>query len=142
MNINRGFSLLELMIAVAVIGLLAAVAYPSYLAQMQDARRADGQAALMDIAARQERFFYDRRTFAAAIGNGANQLNAPATSAEGYYNLSIVNVGGCNLPDCFIARAQATGAQAGDFNLLIDSRGNRKLDADGDNFPDANEENW
>lgn len=142
MKKEQGFSLLELMIAVAVVGILAGVAYPSYLSMLQDTRRSDGQAALMDLAARQERFFYDQRTYAGSIGAGANQLNAPAQSPEGYYNLSITSGGGCAIPDCFIGVAAATGAQAGDLNLLIDSRGNRKLDADADSVPDAGEEDW
>ncbi|GGK83446.1 type IV pilin protein [Amphritea balenae] len=138
MNNEKGFSLLELMIAVAIVGIIAGVAYPSYLSMLQDSRRADGQAALMDLAARQERFFYDQRTYAASIAG----LSAPAQSPEGFYNLSIVSGAGCTLPNCFVGVAAATGAQAGDLNLLIDSRGNRKLDADADSIPDAGEEDW
>ena len=142
MNKNSGFTLLELMITVAIIGIIASIAYPSYLSQMQNSRRSDGQAALMNLAAQQERFFYDNRTYAGSIGAGAAQLNVSNQSPEGYYNLSITSGAGCVTPNCFIGVAAATGVQAADLNLLIDSRGNRKLDADGDSFPDAGEEDW
>ena len=55
MKINRGFTLVELMIVVAIVAILAAIGYPSYQNSVQKSRRADGRAALQEAAARQER---------------------------------------------------------------------------------------
>ena len=53
----RGFTLIELMIVVAVIGILSAIAYPSYKSYILKSRRADAKNALLDLAAREERVF-------------------------------------------------------------------------------------
>ena len=56
-RIERGFTLIELMIVVAIIGILAAIAYPSYDEYVKRSNRTEGQALLSDASARQERYF-------------------------------------------------------------------------------------
>jgi len=77
---GRGFTMIELMIVVAVIGILAAVAYPSYLNQAQKTRRADGMSSLLQAVQVAERFFTQNNTYAAAVTDRA--------SGEGHYNLT------------------------------------------------------
>ena len=77
---GRGFTLIELMIVVAVVGILAAVAYPSYLDQVQKTRRADGKAALLQAVQQAERFFTQNTTYVGAP--------VAAASAEGHYTLT------------------------------------------------------
>lgn len=54
---HQGFTLVELLIALAIVALLAAIALPSYNEQVLRGRRADGKAFMLDLASRQERFF-------------------------------------------------------------------------------------
>jgi type IV pilus assembly protein PilE len=61
---RHGFTLIELMIAVAVVGILAAIAIPSYNQHVVKSRRSDAKAALMDYAARQERYYSINNTYA------------------------------------------------------------------------------
>lgn len=77
---QHGFSLLELMTAVVIIGILAAIALPSYSNYVLRSNRTVGKTILMQIAGQQENFFVDRKRYAAALGPGsaANSLNYPA----------------------------------------------------------------
>lgn len=66
-KINSGFTLVEVMIVVVIIGVLAAIAYPSYDEYVKRAHRAEGQALLNDAAARQERFYSQNYKYATTI---------------------------------------------------------------------------
>ena len=88
---NRGFTLIELMIVVALIAILAAIGFPTYQDQMRKARRSEATAVLLDIAARMERFYADRGTYTGAtIGAGAGtDVYTSTTSENGHYTLTI-----------------------------------------------------
>jgi type IV pilus assembly protein PilE len=83
----RGFTLIELMITVAIVGILAAIAYPSYLDQVRKSRRADAQSALMQAANRQERFYTTQYTYTDTLG--ANGLGMASETENEFYVLSI-----------------------------------------------------
>ena len=87
MLIRRGFTLIELMIVVAVLAILAAVAIPSYNEYITTSRRSDGQIALMDLSTRLERYFNEKNTY---VGATIPSLY-PATSPKKFYNLQISN---------------------------------------------------
>ncbi len=73
---NAGFTLLELMVAVAVIGILAAIALPSYEEFMRKGRRSEARNAMLEMAQMQERYFSNNLSYIAVAG-------APAASSFG-----------------------------------------------------------
>lgn len=81
----HGFTLIELVVVVAIIGILAAIAMPSYRESVLRANRTDAKNALVDLGARQERFRFTNNAYATSLG----QLNSSSTSAEGKYTLTL-----------------------------------------------------
>lgn len=128
---QMGLTLVELMVVVAVLAVLAGVAYPLYTNQVQKARRADAKVALERIALAQERFYTLNGAYAGALDVSTLQLStalAGGDSEDGYYELSIVGGG-----QTFTITASKTGSQAGDDDcatFTIDQLG-RKTATDG-----------
>lgn len=81
----RGITLLELMIVVAIIGVLAAISYPSYRAQMLKTHRTDGKTALMQISQQLERCY---TRFSAYDNAGCTAVTLPFTTTDGHYVVS------------------------------------------------------
>lgn len=68
-TLNQGFTLIELMIVVAIVALLAVIAYPSYRDQVIRANRTEARTLLLDAAARQERFFSNNNSYATTLAD-------------------------------------------------------------------------
>ena len=93
MMTEAGFSLIELLIVIAIIGVLTAFAYPSYQEYIMRAHRSDGQTALLDLACRMEQFYAEFHTYETATiatGSAKDVLSQPRSIGHGYL-LSIVN---------------------------------------------------
>lgn len=84
---QNGFSLIELMIALVIMGILASIAYPSYLSELTKSRRAEAQVALLDLSTRMEQYYAEHNTYAGAT---LNALAMPSRTQNGYYHLAIV----------------------------------------------------
>jgi len=108
----RGLTLLECLAAVAVVGILAAAAIPSQLAQLQRSRRLDAVAALTKLQIAQESYRARYGSYAAELA----PLAAGERSPEGLYRLAVADAGADAVT--LIARASADGAQHGDSECL------------------------
>ena len=100
----RGLTLIELMVVVAIIAILATIAYPLYSEQTQKSRRADGRAALLELASAQQRFYTANGRYAIS----PTSVNVDTSSERGYYAIS--TTGGAT----FTATATARNEQSGD----------------------------
>ncbi len=88
-NKRNGFTLIELMIVVAIIGILASIAYPSYTDYVARSNRSEGQRELLRIANLQEQFFVDNRAYTADMKN-LGLGNDPYETDSGYYKIDAV----------------------------------------------------
>jgi len=84
---EAGITLIELMIVVVVVGILASIAYPSYQQYILRSKRTEGKALLMDIVARQERFYMDRNSYTDDLTDLGFSSEEPK-SADGNYSAS------------------------------------------------------
>jgi type IV pilus assembly protein PilE len=100
-----GFTLVDLMCAVAVAGILSCIAMPAYLGAMQKVRRSEALAALLQAQLAQERFRADHASYGALA-----DLGLPATTPNGYYQFSVSD----NSETGYKIQAVATAAQSAD----------------------------
>lgn len=84
---QRGFTLIELMIVIVVIGVLAAAAIPSYRQYVAKSRRTDAKSALLATSQAMEKFYTEKMTYDTATLGTANTDISKATSPDGYYTI-------------------------------------------------------
>jgi type IV pilus assembly protein PilE len=129
----RGLTLVELMIVVAVMAILATVAYPLYTEQVRKVRRSDGRTAVEAVALAQERFFTVNGRYNVNLGSVVIDTTSPlrtGTSPEGYYNVAIAAGPTGNIASSFIVTATpvASRSQASDSGctaMTLNSAGTR-----------------
>jgi type IV pilus assembly protein PilE len=123
---ERGFTLVELMVTVAIITILATIATTSYTSQVQKSRRTDARSALLDLAGREEKLFSTTNAYS-ATATDLGYANWTTPIGSGYYTLSAVINAPAN-PPSYTLTATAVGAQLGDtqcLTLSIDQTGNQ-----------------
>jgi type IV pilus assembly protein PilE len=139
----RGFTLIELLIVVAIIGILAAIAYPGYQEQIRKSRRADAQAVLFELAQLMERRYTENGTYLESDDSvpnlGAGGIfpdKSPIDGGELYYRLEIDDDGAdSTTADTYLLRATPQGSQASDAcgKLTLDNLGGK--DVEGASLP-------
>lgn len=131
----RGFTLIELLATVVIIGILAAIAYPSYEGYLKKARRSEAQQLIAAVANREAQYLLDSRMYTNVIGATGLNANterwtctpsgAPTTCSNSYYDIT-VTVDNAATPPTFTATAAAKSTQASDGNLTITQAGTKE----------------
>jgi type IV pilus assembly protein PilE len=114
---QNGFTLIELMVTVAIIGILAGIAYPGYQDSVMKSRRADAKGALLGLANAMERHFTQKNTYLGAGTTDGNtgsptifSATSPVDGGTPSYNLTINAV----TASSYTLNAAPTGAQTND----------------------------
>lgn len=133
---QNGFTLIEVMVVVMIIGILAAIAYPSYQEYVLRGYRSEGMALLNEAAARQERYYSQTNSYVTSDSD-IDKLGLSASSSSGRYELSVSNPDGSG---GYLLTATPQGAQTADTkcgDLLLNSRGVRSVGVSGANANDC-----
>ncbi len=81
----NGFTLLEALIVLVILGIVTSIAYPSYQAHLVKAARAEAMVLLLDAANRQEQYYVDNHAYTDTLSD----IGVPETTANGYYTISL-----------------------------------------------------
>ena len=143
MTKTRGFTLIELMIVVAILSILAGVALPVYQDYVRKVRRSDAAVLLTEAAQFMERFNtanrrYDEDTAGAGVAIPADLAQSPKTGADAYYNITIQAVDQTG----FTLVATPVGGQVGDGIITITNTGARGWDKNNNGAIEADENCW
>jgi len=117
---QRGFTLIELMVVVMIVGILAAIVYPSYTQHVVKANRVAAQAQMMDIASRQQQFLLANRSYASKIELEASGYSLPAdVSARYSYAVTL----GADAVPSYTITFTPSGSQTDDGALTLNNEG-------------------
>ena len=128
MRLARGLTMIELLIVVVIVGILAAIGYPSYQSHLRKGARASAQAEILKIADRQSHYLLDARNYAVGSGAlGALNITLPA-EVTSKYTVTITATDGTGTPSTppsyTIKATPLTGsAQVSDGELTLTHTG-------------------
>jgi type IV pilus assembly protein PilE len=107
---SRGFSLIELMIAVAIVGILLAVALPSFKDSLRKSRRSEALNAINAVQQAQERWRGNHTAYSSSL----SALSITSPTRSGYYALALSTPSGASTASVYVITATAMGSQADD----------------------------
>ena len=121
-NRTSGFTLIELMIVIAVLGVIVAIGYPSYQEQVRKARRAEGMGELLEMADRMERRYSDQMpaTYAGIKADalyGIDTADDMRPTTNGHYKLNIVSADTIQFTISAIPQGPQTKDKCGTFTM-------------------------
>ena len=129
-----GFTLIEVLIVVVIVGVLLMVAMPSYEDSMQKGRRSDAKSALIDVANRQESFMLDNNTYTTDLTN-LGFTESPFVSEEEHYSVRAATCAAAGIDRCYriIASARDESPQRKDKcgSFILESGGAKSVSGSG-----------
>ncbi len=126
---RKGFTLIELMIVVAVIGILSAIAWPSYQNYVRRSERSKAQQLMLEISNKEQQYIVDARTYTDTVGTGGLNIanhegwTCAATCTNARYTVSVALTAGP--PPGFTITAAPTTLQANDGTMQLFSTGSK-----------------
>lgn len=137
MRVEKGFTLIEVMIVIVVVAILASIAYPSYQNYVIRARRSDAQQLMLAISSKQAQYIMDARAYTNTIGPGGLNVSrdgwtCAATCTNPAYAVSVVpdNAG---TPPSYEITATPSGTQTADGPMTLNSAGSKTRTVGGNN---------
>ena len=122
-----GFSLIELLIVLALLGIFLCIVYPNYTQHLVAVRRTNVAAVLLDLAARMEQFYISNNSY---LGAKLAQLGTDDSSYQKYYQLSIKSTADTYLLSAMPLAVQAAADQVCG-TLSLDEQGNKTISGSG-----------
>jgi type IV pilus assembly protein PilE len=132
MNANRGMTLIELMVVVAIVAILGAIAYPSYQSYIIRANRSAAQQLMLKIASREEQYRLDAKTYTVTLGgtsgmniveDGWDCTTTVTQCSNARYRITVALDAGP--PPGYTITATSTGPQVSDGNLTLNALGTK-----------------
>lgn len=111
---HNGYTLVEILVTVAIVGVITAIALPAYQDSTLRAARAEGKSALLEVSADQERFYSANNTYSTNAQPLANPPQAVRASRDGHYQIAVAACADGTIANCFVATATPQGGQTDD----------------------------